>query len=57
MNNVISSEDVIGVAKAFCDCNANDADTVDLILAIAAELLDVSVDTVAVQVFGEGRGL
>ena len=45
MNQMIVPEDVIVVIKSFLDCNDGDEATESLILAIGAELLDVSVDT------------
>lgn len=46
MNNVIMPEDVIEVIKSFLSCNDGDEAMEDLILAIGAEMLDVSVDTI-----------
>ena len=45
MNKLIAPEDVIEVVKSFLSCNDGDEATESLILAIGAELLDVSVDT------------
>lgn len=45
MNSIIEAADVIAVVKSFCDVNKNDESTIELIMAIGAELLDVSVDT------------
>lgn len=45
MNEIIYPEDVAAVVKSFCDCNDGDEATTNLILAIGAELLDVSADT------------
>ena len=44
MNDVIIPEDVIEVIKNFLSCNDGDEATEDLILAIGAEMLNVSVD-------------
>lgn len=46
MNSIIEAADVIAVVKNFCDVNKNDESTIELIMAIGAELLDVSVDTI-----------
>lgn len=46
MNSIIEVADVIAVVKSFCDVNKNDESTIELIMAIGAELLDVSVDTI-----------
>ena len=45
MKELIMPEDVIEVVKSFLSCNEGDEATESLILAIGAELLDVSVDT------------
>ena len=45
MNTIIFPDDVMGVIKSFFDCNAGDEATECLILAIGAELLDISTDT------------
>lgn len=47
MNQMLFPEDVINVVQSFCMCNDGDDATCDLILAIGAELLDISVDTMA----------
>ena len=47
MNELIFPEDVLNVIESFLECNAGDEATINLILAIGAELLDVSVDTLA----------
>lgn len=41
----IEKEDIIAVIKSFMDINAGDEASEELILAIGAELLDVSSDT------------
>lgn len=46
MNEIIDAADVTAVVKSFCDVNKNDESTIELIMAIGAELLDVSVDTI-----------
>lgn len=46
MNSIIEAADVIAVVKSFCDINKNDKSTIELIMEIGAELLDVSVDTI-----------
>lgn len=46
MNKIIDAADVIAVVKSFCDINKDDKSTIELIMAIGAELLDVSVDTI-----------
>lgn len=45
MNTIIFPEDVANVIQSFYLCNEGDDATVDLILAIGAELLDISSDT------------
>ena len=42
MNTVLFPEDVTNVIQSFYHCNNGDDATVDLILAIGAELLDIS---------------
>ena len=51
MNNVIFPEDVDNVIQSFILVNNGDEATEDLILAIGAELLDVSVDTMVERVY------
>lgn len=46
MNKVITPDDVIGTVKSFVDCNSSDDSTINIVLAIGAELLDVSSDTI-----------
>ena len=46
MNNPITSEDVLGVIKQFYLLNEADEATTDIILAIGAEILGISPDTV-----------
>lgn len=46
MNSIIDATDIIAVVKSFCDINKNDESTIELIMAIGAELLDISVDTI-----------
>lgn len=50
MNSMIMPEDVIEVIKSFLACNDGDEATEDLILAIGAELLDVSTDTILTMI-------
>lgn len=45
MNTIIFPEDVVRVVESFLMCNEGDEATESLILAIGAELLDVSPDT------------
>lgn len=45
MNNIITPEDVIEVIRSFLACNNGDEATEFLILAIGAEMLDISIDT------------
>lgn len=45
MNKAIFPDDVMGIIKNFMDCNAGDEATKNIILAIGAEILDISVDT------------
>lgn len=45
MNKLIEPDDVIAVIKSFLDINTGDEATEDLLLAVGAELLDVSSDT------------
>lgn len=54
MNEILATADVIAVIKSFCDINKGDKATTDLLLAVSAELLDVSDDTINEMVFGEG---
>lgn len=42
MNNMIFPEDVANVVQSFCMCNDGDEATISLVLAIGAELLDIS---------------
>lgn len=44
MNRMLFPEDVTNVIQSFYCCNNGDEDTVNLILAIGAELLDISSD-------------
>lgn len=44
MNTYITPDDIIAVVKSFLLCNEGDEPTEILILAIGAELLDVSID-------------
>ena len=44
MNNLLFPEDVDNVIQSFCMCNDGDEDTINLILAIGGELLDISPD-------------
>lgn len=44
MNQVLFSEDVKNVVRSFVEVNAGDETTQQLIFAIGAELLDVSID-------------
>ena len=46
MNNPVTSEDVLGVIKQFYLLNEADEATTDIILAICAEILGISPDTV-----------
>lgn len=50
MNMVMFPEDVDIVIKSFIDVNKGDEATEALILAIGAELLDISVDTMAERI-------
>ena len=45
MIKAIFPDDVMGIIKNFLDCNAGDEATENIILAIGAEILDISVDT------------
>ena len=45
MNTLIFPEDVTNVIQSFYMCNDGNESTTDLILAIGAELLDISIDT------------
>lgn len=54
MNKILEPADVIAVIKSFCDINKGDEATTDLLLAVGAELLDVSDNTINEMVFGEG---
>ena len=44
MNTILFPEDVMNVIQSFYMCNDGDEATVDLVLSIGAELLDVSPD-------------
>ena len=50
MNQVIFPEDVDNVIQSFMLANSGDETTEALILAIGAELLDISVDTMAERI-------
>ena len=50
MNTIIEPSDVVNVIKSFLAINEGDEATEDLILAIGAELLDVSIDTMCEMV-------
>ena len=45
MNTIIYPEDVVAVIQSFMTCNAGDEATEEILLAVGAELLDVSTDT------------
>lgn len=45
MNQIILPEDVVRVIESFVMVNDGDESTCNLIMAIGAELLDISVDT------------
>ena len=47
MNKLIVPEDIIEVVKSFISCNDGDESTECLILAIGAEILDISVDAMS----------
>jgi hypothetical protein len=54
MNTIIFPEDVDNVIQSFILTNNGDEATEDLILAIGAELLDISIDTMAERInFGK----
>ena len=53
MNKVIFPEDVDSVIRYFIDVNKGDEATETLILAIGAELLDVSSDTMLERISNE----
>ena len=44
MNQILSPEDVTNAIQSFVMVNEGDEETVSLILAIGAELLDISVE-------------
>lgn len=44
MNAMLFPEDVDNVVQSFCMANKGDEATIDLILAIGAELLDIASD-------------
>lgn len=44
MNQIIFPEDVDNVIQSFCAINDADEATVNLVLAIGAELLDIDID-------------
>lgn len=44
MNTMLFPEDIDNVVQSFCAVNEGDESTIDLILAIGAELLDISSD-------------
>ena len=55
MNTLIVPKDVDAVIKSFMFVNEGDAATENLILAIGAELLDISVDTMAERIGFEDK--
>ena len=55
MNILIVPKDVDAVIKSFMFVNEGDAATENLILAIGAELLDISVDTMAERIGFEDK--
>jgi hypothetical protein len=55
MNTWITPTDVDAVIKSFMFVNEGDAATENLILAIGAELLDISVDTMAERIGFEDK--
>lgn len=50
MNQIIDPSDVVAVVQSFLSVNEGDETTEELILAIGAELLDVSIDTMSEMV-------
>ena len=44
MNTIVFPEDVVNVIQSFCLNNRGDGATTDLLLAVGAELLDISSD-------------
>ena len=44
MNTMLFPEDVANVVQSFSLCNKDDEATTDLLLAVGAELLDISTD-------------
>ena len=50
MNTLIFPEDVDNVIQSFCMFNEGDESTIDLILAIGAELLDISNDEMTARI-------
>jgi hypothetical protein len=50
MNRMLFPEDIDNVIQTFLLVNNGDEATEDLILAIGAELLDISVDTMAERI-------
>jgi len=45
MNEIIFPDDIVAIVKSFLDVNDGDEATQDVILAIGAEILDISTDT------------
>ena len=45
MNDIIFPDDIVAIVKSFLDVNDGDEATQDVILAIGAEILDISTDT------------
>ena len=56
MNTIIFPEDVDNVIQSFILSNKGDEATEDLILAIGAELLDVSIDTMCERINSDLNG-
>ena len=50
MNQMLFPEDVANAIQSFVMVNEGDKETVSLILAIGAELLDISIDEMAAMI-------
>lgn len=56
MNNIIFPENVANVVQSFCMCNDGDETTINLVLAIGAELLDISQEEMSEMCGVKGAG-
>lgn len=56
MNTMLFPEDVANVIQSFYLCNKGDEATTDLLLAVGAELLDISPDKMLEIITGDSDG-